>query len=706
MLVVDKARKAASRKTFFKSKTFTSKLFLRLTKDQINPVIACVQILKFESANRTKKDIAKTLPWLISLQPFNSFITYKEDNNNYENTFIQFATVLYYQYIKQNRLFKQVGDKTNYFYLIMAGTVEELYLVFNKETLTDEEYYVHLIKLQLLNENEIVKRIMYLNSETINFHQETVEQYINNHTKLNYKQLLKKAKEMLLMLNIHVSSYVGSTIELQTYMKAIALVVNDNTQTNNLKLIVKSNKDKKTFLIPFFIHNKTLNNGSFIGELSPYNNLTKKHIDNVAYYASEQTDMGYINKIEYSNETIFKILKQRMQDIFNQEQTSYYILQNINPSTFASLYSPLITYKQLTKGDKLFIQHSFYNGVYLISSGEFEVSSTRAYDELDNLMILLQASLDNYNEYISPLHQGKLPLDNLNELMHNPVFQSNEFLVQSKEKRKIILTRINNNKEVIGLNEYYNSKNNLYHFTVECLSEIGFYYFINKDVFTYMLNREHKLKESVKQMVQLKANYFIGTIDKYKKQFIRSVNGSIHFNKKENIFKKSFQINKMLISGFTPKSSKRVLDKQVFVKMFANNNDDTMKMKFNGFTKDDGNNDNERVLSLASHMRSTANTHLSCFGSYRKQRKTEKNQTITTTLIKGRSKLKLESDNDDNNNNTNKHRYTYNTINIKRNMSNNKIITHHTNTLLPPIYKQITRSFSNISKLKPMYVSH
>jgi hypothetical protein len=160
----------------------------------------------------------------------------------------------------------------------------------------------------------------------------------------------------------------------------------------------------------------------------------------------------------------------------------------------------------------------------------------------------------------------------------------------------------------------------------------------------------------------------------------------------------------MLISGFTPKSSKRVLDKQVFTKMFSNSNDDPMKMKFNGFTKDDGNDDNKRVLSLASHMRSTANTHLSCFGSYRKQRKTEKNNTITTTLIKGRSKLKLESDNDDNN--TNKHRYTYNTINIKRNMSNNKIITHHKNTLLPPIYKQITRSFSNISKLKPMFVSH
>ena len=63
MLVIDQARKAASRKTFFKSKTFTSKLFLRLTKEQINPVIACVQILKFESANRTKKDIAHTLPW-------------------------------------------------------------------------------------------------------------------------------------------------------------------------------------------------------------------------------------------------------------------------------------------------------------------------------------------------------------------------------------------------------------------------------------------------------------------------------------------------------------------------------------------------------------------------------------------------------------------------------------------------------------------
>ena len=646
MIAVEQVRKGATRKPFFKSKTFTSKLFLRLTKGRINPVITCVQILKFEPANRTKQDIVKTLPWLISLQPFNSFITYKEDHSNHESTFVQFATVLYHRYVKQNALLKQVGDKTNYFYLIMAGTMEELYLVFNKEMLTDEEYYVHLIKLQLLREHEIVRRIMALNSDVINFLQETVEQYVHNHTKLNYKQLLKKAKEVLLALNIRASPYEGSTVELKTYMKAIALAGSDsgnNLQTNNLKLIVKSSKDKKAFLIPLFIHNKTLTCGNIIGELSPYNNLTKKHIDNVAYFASEQTDMGYINKAEHSNENIFKILKQRMQHIFNQEQTAYYILQSINPLTFVSLYSPLITYKQVRKGDKLFVQHSFYNGVYFLSSGEFEVSSMRAYDELDNLMILLQSSLDNYNEYISPLHQDKLPLDNYEVLMRNPVFQSNEFLVESKEKRKIIFSKING-KEVIGLNEYYNTKNSLYHFTVECLSEDGVYYFVNKDAFAYMVNREHKLKESVKQMVQLKANYFIGTVDKYKKQFIRSVNATIQANKKDNTFNKSFQIHKALIAQITTRSPRFLPDKQTIMKMLANNsNDDRAQVnikhykQFAGFGRsDDG---NERILSSTSHMRSTATTHVNSFGLNEilltKPREREKTKTMTT-LVNGK----------------------------------------------------------------------
>lgn len=725
MLTIEQVRKIEKRKTFFKSSTFGSKLLMNLPKEQINPIITYLQILHFEPVNRTRKDILKIIPWLVAFQPFYSFITHKEENKkNINNTFFHFSTVLHHQYIKQNLLFKQVGDKVHYFYLIITGTVEELYLIFNKETLTDEEYFVHLIKLQLLHENEIAKRIMNLNSEVINFHQETIEQYINTKTKLNYSKLLNQAKELLLMLNIKESSPEGSAANVETYMKGIAVVMGDNSNNvqgnsniNNLKLTIKSSKDKRTFLIPYFVHNKTLKKGNFIGDLSPYNNLTKKHIDNVAYFASEQTDIGFINKAEYSKENIFKIMKQRMQHIFNQEQTLYYILQNIPPSTFAALYSPMITYKQISKGEKLFTQHSFYNGVYLLSSGEFEVSSLRAYEELDNLMILLQLSLDNYNEYISPLHQDKLPLDKMKELMHNPVYQSNEFLIESKEKRKIIFSTINN-KEVIGLNEYYNVKNNLFHFTVECMSEVGSYYFINKDTFSYMTNREPKLLESVKQMVQLKVKYFIGTIDKYKKHFVKTLSGSIQLNKKENIFNKSFHINKLLISGFASKSPKFVTDKRFIMKMFANSNDDPVKlqiknsMKFESFgknnedneDKNNNSNDNEGSLSMISRMRSSVNINVNNLGFkgilIRKPGEGIKKKA-RTMLLKGKAMLKIDKDNDNDIDDTRKNQHTYNTINIRRNFSNNKII-HNTDTL-PPILKNITRSFSNISKMKPIY---
>jgi hypothetical protein len=195
--------------------------------------------------------------------------------------------------------------------------------------------------------------------------------------------------------------------------------------------------------------------------------------------------MGYINKIEYSNEEIFKIIAKRMSRVFSSIQRSYYIIQNIPPLIFLHHYSSLFTYKQVKKGDKLFFQNSLYNGVYFLAFGEYEVSSIRSYDELDNLMILLQTSLDNFNEFISPLQNEKLPMETITDLMNNKVYKSGEFLSESKDKRKIIIAKFNN-KEVIGLNEYYNNKNNLYHFTVECTSDVGFYYYINKECFSYI----------------------------------------------------------------------------------------------------------------------------------------------------------------------------------------------------------------------------
>ena len=559
MLSPDQVRKITKKHSFFKSTTFASKLFLKLTNAQIPPVISCVSILKFEPSNRTRKDIEKTLPWLLSLQPFYKFITYKEEISDYENILIELAMVLYYQYLKQNLLFKKIGEKGNFFYLIMTGKLAELQFTFTKEYLTEEEYLTHLIKLTLLNENQIASRIMSINKELINFKKETVEQYITTHTKYVYNELWAKANKSLLQCGINVKTFSGIVPSVEMYIKAIG------AESDN----VGSHSDKKCFYIGGFIYSRTLSGGDYIGDLIGYNNITKKVNENTAYIALENTDMGYINKIEYSNEEIFKIIAKRMSRVFSSIQRSYYIIQNIPPSIFLHHYSSLFTYKQVKKGDKLFFQNSLYNGVYFLAFGEYEVSSIRSYDELDNLMILLQTSLDNFNEFISPLQNEKLPMETITDLMNNKVYKSGEFLSESKDKRKIIIAKFNN-KEVIGLNEYYNNKNNLYHFTVECTSDVGFYYYINKECFSYMINRERVLQESVMQLVELKVKYYIGTISKYKKSFLNTINTGI-LSKRNETINKTQQYQECISGG--ERSYHNIKCPKRMISLYINNNE-------------------------------------------------------------------------------------------------------------------------------------
>ena len=136
--------------TFFKSSTFASKLFLKLASSSINPVISCVSILKFEPQNRSRKDIEKTIPWLSTLNDLTTFLFLDEKPSDYHNIMLEFGLILFYQYAKQHHIVKRLGEKNNFFYLVMNGSLAQLEVEYSKESLSDEDYLIHLIKLSIL----------------------------------------------------------------------------------------------------------------------------------------------------------------------------------------------------------------------------------------------------------------------------------------------------------------------------------------------------------------------------------------------------------------------------------------------------------------------------------------------------------------------------------------------------------------------------
>lgn len=510
------------RKTFFKSSTFASKLFIKLAHSSINPIISCVSILKFEPQNRTRRDMEKTLPWLSTLDGLTSFLYLEEQSNHYKDILIEFAMILFYQYTKPNSIIKRFGEKNNFFFLVMNGELTKLELEYCKECISDNEYIIHLIKLTLIKEFHLVHKIIQLNQDIFPFNDKDIETFCNkNKQRFDYNLLHRIALQYLSKFKIDINNYKYNVPNINDYIEMTSLYVKVTTNEYN-KFIVSKQKgninNKKYFLIPHFIKTQIITNGNYFGDLL----LHKQNIEDAVYISNESCDLGYINKSENYNSPIFSLIQKKMKKIFENKQKLFYIFQNVPKDTFLNQYAGLISYKKYHRGDKLIIQNTLYSGVFLIQDGEFEVYSYRSFDELDGLVITLQNTLEGFNEYISSFSSNKTPLDNFSGYLHSPIYQTNEFLSLSKEKKKISLMTINN-KEAIGLNEYYNYKSKLYHFTVECISEEAFVYFISKEAFNGIVGKEKSVHDNLIQLVELKIHLFTQTIKRYKDIFIERI---------------------------------------------------------------------------------------------------------------------------------------------------------------------------------------
>ena len=203
----------------------------------------------------------------------------------------------------------------------------------------------------------------------------------------------------------------------------------------------------------------------------------------------------------------------------------------LSPTIFVNYYAPMMKFQQYKKGDKLFIQNSLYKGVFLINEGEFDITTSRTFDEINSLMVSLKSSMDKFGEYISNLGTEKIEFEDMRKTLHDPVFQSSNFLQSSKERRVIPIITMKS-RDIIGMNEYYHSVNNLYHFTCECKSNIATVFYLSKEDFINVISKEPSVKARVSQLIESKVTYFIHTLKKYKENFLKEIGSKLnHFPK-------------------------------------------------------------------------------------------------------------------------------------------------------------------------------
>ena len=141
-------------------------------------------------------------------------------------------------------------------------------------------------------------------------------------------------------------------------------------------------------------------------------------------------------------------------------------------SSYLTKLIPFFQYKLFHKGDIIFAQDSFYEGIYLIKSGKVGLHFESPVIEISTLISNIKNSLRNFKKFISgfkvfnkqDLEDSEFLKANVNQ---NTINEKNHLYIS---KRYDILTI--DEFSIFGTNELYNYKTGLYYFTAECVTKI------------------------------------------------------------------------------------------------------------------------------------------------------------------------------------------------------------------------------------------
>ena len=526
MMILHQKKKLFIFSHFFK-KTFASKLFIKLTESIIDKRIIFILILQFEYANRKQEDISKAAPYLSNLGDFYNYICFKENKVNIPGILNEITWLLFYKYYKKLSILKRPNEFNQNFYIIMSGKVDKLSLVYKKICLTFEEYLIFLLKMRIINEKGIINKCALLNrnllDKTIILYNDNLKHFFElNKNKYNYDKLHKIAAKELRSEGFHADHdrNIVNISSIDTYYKIGRLKYNivANSESNEAKLM---------FYIPHYEKIATLEKGCIIGDLT--NNFNE---ENYSYITRNSCDIVYIEKDDTSIETkVYDIFNRKKREIFSEIKNNFSLFQKINDYIFFNQYAPYMIYKKYKKGDKIFLQNSNYDGIFLIVEGDIEISVNLFINEIPQFLLDLKYSLNQFQEYaynfkIEEIFNYDEELKN--NYANNPLISSKDYMNIYCKPQEIILTTMKKN-EILGLNEFYNYKTKLFNFTAECVSDYALLYFLPYKYSYTLLNVQ--LKDSVTNYIESRINYFIGKINKFKSNFLNKSYNSIKFLK-------------------------------------------------------------------------------------------------------------------------------------------------------------------------------
>ena len=644
-------------------RTFLSKFLLKLTSKIYNPSFN-LQILRYETCNRSNDEITKAMPWLKTKGNFENYINLKEFNGKINNLQIIYdlASQSFYKYKKKFSIIKKANENGIYFYLIINGNIERLNLIFIKKKISVENYLNYIIKMKLLKENQIIEKCYKLNKDVINIEfNDTLETFSKNGIVYDLKEIKNNIKNELIKEGFDFNDKRKISIpSIENYINISEINITKSRDTfSGYELYIGK-----------YIKNGELKKGDFIGDLS-----RNEDNENNTYICKTDCDIISLDK-KYTQILKFKLydyIQSKLKNIFMKMKSKYYILKDISDEFCINNILPLLIYKTFKKGEKIFSQFSTYEGIYLIIKGKIKLTLNQTYKELSNTLSNLSFATSHFKEYISKA-LNKIDVENEFHLSHiiNNNKNNNLLKINSEEDTNFFLSSNKYNEsfnslnyiqfyfledgEPLGFNELFDAKNGLYNFNAECSSDEVNLFFISKKNFNDLCEKKIEILKSVIDLVEFRAKNLIGQISAYKRRF-----------------------NKSVINSFKSKNNNNIIifKKENNLRLFKNNNllHYFKDSKFFDYTCIFKQNNNKIIFKNLSETEKNFNKiDINFCRSF---------QGFNTNINnKKKYFIKIKRDGKENNNNNRyyfKNNFFYNTINNIRNKSEIKINKYNSN---------------------------
>jgi len=591
------------------------------------------EVLSSQIEERSKAIIEKMSLLLKQIPELEKYINEKNPELR-DSIYYELGKYINYNKFHSGKILKRICEGDKFFYIILTGEIAKIGIKYKKLIITFKDFILHLSKLQLLEEFYLLNDCIEKNYEIFPFREKNIIKSFKKIQVFDFKKELQLIKS-----EINNSKWNTSKNNIEDYISLV------NFSFLEGKLNFLSKEMKFPVILPFYVKDEILIGNSFIGTLLKCKGIKEFY----SYICIKNADILFIDKsLVAPGSEIINIYENRLNNhLIENIIKKNLIFKNANNDYLIKNYSKYFSLIKIKKGEMLISQGRPHEGVFFINKGVFQLKTQKSYIELQELIFSLRDSLDSFSNYISDIkNREKDDLNNKDESTENKLFNHPMFLIKANEKKEITFSTFHA-PQIIGLNESFDNKTGIYHFSLYCISEDTEVYFLPNDIFSSLLSIDCIYK-SIANLIEEKVKLFIFRIKKFKLQFELAYQRFFILSKYSKIRnadkrkKQNFKNNYNMLNGDS-KTRKIIIKNYSYNTLYSNGNkievetNNNINNKIICFTPLSTKNKNRNILNINN------NNNLALVKTNRNINKIKINDFPSPKNNKNRNEIRMKS---------------------------------------------------------------